>query len=112
MIINFQCVVHTWNESNMLSISHPMKRKYQVLMKDRMMRVIDSRNRLNLKASMSQNRTFRIELDVLERKCLTTTSSRDKWLWNYRLGHLNFNDISNVKRKKMVSGLPEIHILE
>lgn len=27
-------------------------------------------------------------------------------------GHLNFNDISNLKLKNMVSGIPDIHIPE
>lgn len=70
-----------------------------------MMRVIDLRNKLILKAFMSQNSTFRIELDMLGHKCLVTAIRRDEWLWHYRLSHLNFNGICNIKRKNMVSGL-------
>lgn len=40
-------------KSNMLSIGQLIERSYKVLIKDRMMRVIDSRNRLILKAHMS-----------------------------------------------------------
>lgn len=80
------------------------------MIKDKMVRVINSSNRLILKAPMSHNRTSRIELDVLEHKCLETATRKDDWLWNCRLGHLNFNDISNLKRKNMVSDLQEIHI--
>lgn len=97
-------------KSNLLSISQLIERNDKVLIKDRMMRMIDSSNRLIMKAHMSQNRTLRIELDVLEHKCLTTATNIDEWLWNYILGSLNFNDISNLKRKNMVSGIPEIHI--
>lgn len=87
---------------NMLSKGQLVERNYKVLNEDRMMRVIALRKRLILKAPISHNRTFRVELDVLERKCLATTSSRDEWLWHYILSHLNFNDISNLKRKNMV----------
>jgi hypothetical protein len=59
---------------------------------------------------MSQNMTFKIKLNVLEHKCLATAASRDEWLWHYRLGHLNFRDISLMQRKRMVIGLPEIQV--
>lgn len=67
---------------NLLSIRQLIERNYKVLIEDRMVRVIDSSNGLILKAHMSQNITFRIELDVLEHKCLATITSRDEWLWN------------------------------
>lgn len=94
-------------KSNLLSISQLVERNYKVFIENRMMRVIDLSNRLILKAHMSRNRTFRIELDVLEHKCLAAAAGRDEWLWHYILGHLNFNDISNLKRKTMVSDLPK-----
>lgn len=59
---------------------------------------------------MSQNKTFNIELNVVEHKCLETEASRDEWLWHYKLVHLNFNDIWNLKRRNMVLGLLEIDI--
>lgn len=97
-------------KSNMLSISKLVERNYKLLVEDRIMRVIHLSKRLILKALMSQNKTFRIELDMLEYKFLETAASKDECLWYYRLGHLNFNDYSSLKRKNMVSGLPEIHI--
>lgn len=87
------------------------REELRCIIKDRMPKVTDSRNRLILKVPISQNRSFIIELDMLEHKFLATAASRDEWLWHYKLDHLNFNDISNLKRKNMVSGLLEIHIL-
>lgn len=46
----------------------------------------------------------------MEHKCLATTTSRDEWLWHYKSGHLNLRDISHMKKRIIVSGLPEIHI--
>lgn len=65
-------------KSNLLSISQLIERNYKLLIEDRMMKVIGSSNRLILKAHMSQNRTFWIELDVLEYKFLATATSRDE----------------------------------
>lgn len=66
------------------------------------MRVLDLSGKVILKAPMSQNRTFKINLDVMEHKCLATSTSKDEWLWHYKLGHLIFKDISNLKRKNIV----------
>ena len=81
-----------------------------MLIEEKMMRVIDVNGRLILKAPMSQNKTFKIDLNMMEQKCLSTAASRDKWIWHYRLGHLNFRDIIDLKRRNMILGLPEIEI--
>lgn len=65
---------------NLLSIGKLIEKKYKVLIGDKIKRVLDSGDRLILKELMSQNRTFNIELNVLQHKCLTTTMSRDKCL--------------------------------
>ena len=95
---------------NLLSIWQLVEKNYKVLIEDKLMRVIDANGRVILKAPMSQNRTFNIELNMMEHKCLSTAASRDEWIWHYRLCHLNFRDITDLKRKNMVSGLPEIEI--
>lgn len=98
-------------KSNFLSIWQLIKKSYKVLIKDKMMRVLNSGGKLILKASMSQKRTFKIELDVTEHKCLEIAARKDEWLWHYILSHLNFKNIINLKRGNMVSDLPEIKIL-
>ena len=94
----------------MLSIRQLVEKNYKVMVEDNMMRVAESSGRLILKALMSQNRTFKIELNVIEHKYLSTSSSRDEWIWHYRLGHLNFRDFIDLKKKNMVSGFLEIDI--
>ena len=47
---------------------------------------------------------------MLEHRCLATATSKGEWLWHYRLGHLNFNDMCDLQKKQLVSGLPEIEI--
>ncbi|GAU26641.1 hypothetical protein TSUD_102510 [Trifolium subterraneum] len=97
-------------KSNLLSIGQLIEKNYKVVIEDRLMKLTDANGRLILKAPMSQNRTFKIELDVLEHRCLATAASKDEWLWHYKLGHLNFNDMCDLQKKQLVSGLPEIEI--
>ena len=97
-------------KSNLLSIGQLVEKNYKVSIEDKLMRVVDANGRVILKAPMSQNRTFKIELNVMEHKSLSTAASRDEWIWHYRLGHLNFRDIRDLKRRNMVSGLTEIDI--
>ncbi|GAU30308.1 hypothetical protein TSUD_385290 [Trifolium subterraneum] len=48
--------------------------------------------------------------DIMEHRCLATSENRSEWLWHYRLGHLNFRDLNQMQRKRMVSGLPDIKV--
>lgn len=96
-------------KSNLLSIGQLVEKNYRVVIEDKLMSITDSSGRLILKAPM-QNRTFKIELNVLEHRCLATAASRDEWLWHYRLGHLNFKDMCSLQKKQMVTGLPEFEI--
>ncbi|GAU22960.1 hypothetical protein TSUD_247040 [Trifolium subterraneum] len=66
--------------------------------------------KLILKAPMSKNRTFKIELNVMNHMCLATAVERDEWTWHYRFDHLNFRDLNMMSNKSMVSGLPRIHV--
>ena len=80
-------------KSNLLSIRQLVENNYKVSIKDKMMRVVDANRRIILKAPMSQNKTFKIEFNMMEHKCLVTASSMDEWIWHHRLYHLNFKDI-------------------
>ena len=57
-------------KSNLLSIGQLVEKNYKVTIKDKMMRVVDANGRLILKAHMSKNRTFKIELNMMENRCL------------------------------------------
>jgi transposase InsO family protein len=81
-----------------------------VVIEDKMMKLYDSNGKLILKVQMSSNRTFKIELDIMEHRCLDTSENRSEWLWHYRLGHLNFRDLNQMQRKRMVLGLPDIKV--
>lgn len=64
-------------KSNMLNIRQLVEKNYKVLIEDKMMRVLESNGRIILKVPMSLNRTFKIELNMMEHKRLPTASIRD-----------------------------------
>jgi hypothetical protein len=64
---------------NLLSIDQFLEKNYKVYMEDRMLRVIDVKGNLVLKAPMSKNMTLKIKLDFIKHKCILIPTSRDKW---------------------------------
>ena len=62
-------------------------------LENKMFRVFDRNHKLILKSPLSKNRTFKIEIDVIEHKCFATTINSEEWLWHYRFGHLNFRNL-------------------
>lgn len=34
----------------------------------------------------------------MEHRCLVVTANRDEWIWNYRLGHLNFENLNDMQK--------------
>jgi len=95
---------------NIPSIVQLLEKKYKVNMENWMLRVIDTKGNLVLKTPKSKNITFKIELDVMEHKCLLNATSRDEWLWHCKLGHLIFKDLNHMQRHKSMTGLLEIQI--
>jgi transposase InsO family protein len=97
---------------NLLSIGQLLEKNYKIVMENRLLNVFDIKGNLLMKAQMSKNRTFKIELNVLNHRCLMTASSREEWLWHYRMGHLNFRDLTSMQKRNMVTGLPKIQMPE
>ncbi|XP_050896682.1 uncharacterized protein LOC127103470 [Lathyrus oleraceus] len=65
------------NECNLLSIGQFLKKDYKIHMENKGLRILDENGVLVLKAPMDANRTFKVELKVMEHRYLATTSSRD-----------------------------------
>jgi hypothetical protein len=95
---------------NLISVVQWLEKDYTVIKEEKVMKIYDSNGKLILKVQMSNNRTFKIELDIMEHRCLATSEKRGEWLWHYRLGHLNCRDLSLMEKYRMVSGLPSIKL--
>lgn len=64
----------TGMNNNLLSTSQRIEKNHKGIIEDKMMSVFDSNGRLIMKALMSQNKILKIELSVLEHKCLATAT--------------------------------------
>ena len=95
--------------SNLISLGQLLEKGYTMKLANRELRIYDAKSRLILKAPLSNNRTFKIEINVIDHHCLASiTNSEEDWVWHHRFGHLNFKSLSLLKSKEMVHGLPLI----
>jgi hypothetical protein len=97
-------------KSNLLSIGQLLEKGYRMVLEDKAMKVYDTEQRLLVKAILSKNRIFKVELGVLMQQCLATAVDKEEWLWHFRYGHLNFGDLNRMQSKAIVKGLPHIHV--
>ncbi|WJX11887.1 hypothetical protein P8452_02442 [Trifolium repens] len=81
---------------NLLSLGQLVEKGFELSTKDQFIEVHDPNNRLVLKAPLSKNRTFKVNLQALEIQCFSSLITEDeRWLWHYRTnggGEYNSND--------------------
>nr|XP_004514601.1 uncharacterized protein LOC101489282 [Cicer arietinum] len=80
-------------KNNLLSLGQLLEKGYSINMENRQMKMFDSAKRLILKAPLSKNRTFKIEIQISENQCLAAEIRKEDWLWPQRSGHLNFRSL-------------------
>ena len=96
---------------NLLSLGQLLEKGYTMAMQANYIEIFDDKQRLVLKAPLSRNRTFKVNLSTTTIQCLSTVNmEEDSWLWHYRYGHLNFKSLHQLSSKQMVLGMPSIHL--
>jgi hypothetical protein len=80
----------------------------RVLIEGGVLRVWDRRHRLLARVQRTENRMYRLELQVARPLCLAVHQDDDAWRWHERLGHANFGSLEKMGRLEMVRGLPPI----
>ena len=68
--------------SNLISIGQLLQKGYTMKVEAQTMKVFDSKNMLILKAPLSKQRTFKINISVIEDKCLLFEVKSENWLWH------------------------------
>nr|XP_004502196.1 uncharacterized protein LOC101504822 [Cicer arietinum] len=70
-------------KSNLLSIGQLIQKGFQVIMKNDALEMYDGQKMMILKAPLSKNKTFIINIQAADIQCLNATSSIDEsWLWH------------------------------
>lgn len=94
---------------NLLCIGQFLDKDNKIHMENKTLHVMDANRVLILKVPMVSNRTFKIELKVMEHMCISMEDSREEWIRNYHLGHLNFRDLNALQNNRMVTEFPLIN---
>lgn len=92
--------------SNIISLGQMSEQGNKVVLQGEFLWVHDNNERLLMKVKRSHNRLYQILLEESQNTCLLTKSKEDSWLWHSRLGHVNFNAMSHMKKNNMVMGFP------
>nr|KYP39567.1 Retrovirus-related Pol polyprotein from transposon TNT 1-94 [Cajanus cajan] len=95
---------------NLLSIGQLLQKGYLLdwKWKEQMLRILDKKGTPILRAPLSDNRTFRVDISMSKHMCFASAVFDVNWLWHLRFGHLNFGSLSQLAKKEMVIGLPHI----
>ncbi|GKU89832.1 hypothetical protein SLEP1_g3918 [Rubroshorea leprosula] len=93
-------------KSNLLSLGQLQEKGYEILIKDGVCQIRDSKLGLIAKVKMTGNRLFPLYLQTINLSCLSARLKDTAWLWHCRFGHLYFGGLKALQQKKMVNGLP------
>lgn len=95
--------------SNLISVGQLLAKGYHMKLEKNQMKVYHDNERLILKAPLEDNMTLKVEINLVDHKCLaSTTKENNNWLWHHRYGHQNFKSLGMLNQKKMVYGLHQV----
>ncbi|XP_074322797.1 uncharacterized protein LOC141659768 [Apium graveolens] len=86
--------------NNIISLAQMSEEGNKVIMLRELLWVYEKDGRALMKVKKSVNRLYKIMLEESPGACLHTQNTKmeeDSWLWQCRLGHVNFNAISTMK---------------
>lgn len=94
--------------NNIISLGQLSEGGNKVVISGNLLRVYDNHEKLLMKVPRSNNRLYRILIEPCENVCMLSKSEDVSWLWHTRLGHVNFQAMELMSKKKMVKGMPDI----
>jgi hypothetical protein len=61
--------------SNLISLGQLLEKDYTIRLADRELKIYGTKNRLILKASLSNNKSFKVEINVIDHHCFASVTS-------------------------------------
>jgi transposase InsO family protein len=95
-------------KNSIISIGQMDEGGTHVLIEGRVLWVSDQRHRLLARVQRTENRMYRLELQVARPLCPAVHQDDNAWGWHERLSHVNFGSLERMGRLEMVCGLPPI----
>ncbi|XP_019450708.1 PREDICTED: cytochrome P450 82A2-like [Lupinus angustifolius] len=84
-------------KNNLISLGQLLEKGYYMRLEDRMMKIYNKKKIPILKAPLSHNRTFKIDIHIGDTKSLESIVV-DTWIWHQSFGHLNFRSLESMSR--------------
>nr|KYP54002.1 hypothetical protein KK1_000168 [Cajanus cajan] len=81
-------------KNNILSMGQMMEKGNSVLMKDRVLYLKDKYDRLIARVEMKKNQMYKLDLNIIQNKCLKLDVKDEAMMWHFRFGHLNFGGLA------------------
>jgi len=57
---------------------------------------------------MKKNRMYKLDLKIVQERCLKLDVKDEAMMWHFRFGHLHFGGLAELVKKEMVRGLPTV----
>ena len=72
------------------------------MMKDRVLYLKDKSNRLIARVEMKKNMMYKLDLKIVQERCLKLDVKDEAMMWHFRFGHLHFCGLAELVKKEMV----------
>ena len=87
-------------KSNLMSVCQLIEKGFSVNMKDNLLKLYDSYQKMVMHYEQGSNKTFKVNMEIVETKCLSAeVTEGDSKLWHMRLGNLNFRSLWHLSSK-------------
>ena len=87
-------------KSNILSMGQLMEKGYSVLMKDRVLYLKDKSDRLIVQVEMKKNRMYKLDLKIVQVRCLKLDMKDEDMMWHFRFGHLHLGVLAELVKRR------------
>lgn len=94
--------------SNIVTLGQMSEEGNRVVLDGEYLWAYDENGVLLMKVKRSSNRLYKIALEESQQMCLLTKTEEISWTWHARLGHVNFQAMSLMQEKDMVTGIPKL----
>ncbi|KAL4386156.1 hypothetical protein GQ457_09G030990 [Hibiscus cannabinus] len=95
-------------QNSLLSMGQLAEKGLEILIKHGFCKIYHPKKGLIIELPMSSNRMFKLYavIQLKEETCFNSFIDDPARLWHCRYGHLSFNSLNLLQRKRMVKGLP------
>ena len=97
-------------KSNIISLGQATESGCDVRMKEEYLTLHDKEGNLITKAKRSQNRLYKVIMEIIETECFQVIGQDDATTWHARLGYIGTESLKRMVKKELVVGLPKLTV--